>query len=77
MARIAQHLYSDMMEALARERQHGREEERAKIVAWLRESADQIIGNTLTGGYDVGQCVMAANAIEIAAGDIKAGEHLK
>lgn len=52
-------------------------EEREAIVRWLRTSADQIIGNILTGEYDTKACEMAALAIEIAAKDIEAGEHLK
>jgi len=53
------------------------EQERDVIVAWLRMSADQIIGNLLTGDYDTEACEMAARAIEIAANDIEQGEHWK
>lgn len=52
-------------------------EEREKVVAWMRKSADEIIGHVLTGNYDAKQCEYAAQAIELAASEIEAGEHLK
>ena len=51
--------------------------ERKKIVAWLRENADQIIGHLLTGDYDTKTCELMAQAIELAANDIEAKEHWK
>lgn len=54
-----------------------RHKEREKVVAWMRKSADQIIGNILTGSYDAKQCEYAAQAIEMAATEIESGEHLK
>jgi len=51
--------------------------ERHRIVTWLNKNADQIIGNALSGDYDEEACEMAAGVIEMAAIDIKGGEHLK
>ena len=67
----------DLCEALELGVRIGEELERERIAAWLRKSADQIIGNLLTGDYDTKACEMAALAIEIAAKDIKQGEHWK
>ena len=51
--------------------------ERHRIVTWLNKSADQIIGNALSGEYDEKICESAAGVIEMAAIDIRDGEHLK
>jgi hypothetical protein len=52
------------------------EEERAVIVAWLRENADQLMGKTLTGKHDIKFCEFAARVIETTANDIEAKVHL-
>jgi hypothetical protein len=51
--------------------------ERHRIVAWLNKSADQILGNALSGNFDEKICEAAAGVIEMAACDIEDGEHLK
>ena len=77
MAISMKHHYDELQRLVAAEFERGREVERAKIVAWLRHSADGIVGNTLSGEYVVDWCMMAADAIDIAAHDIEAKEHLK
>ena len=51
--------------------------ERDRIVAWLRVSAADIVGQSLTGEFYEDMCDSAAEAIEHAADMIDNGEHRK
>ena len=49
--------------------------ERDRIVAWLRVSAADIVGQSLTGEFYEDMCDSAAEAVELAADMINEGIH--
>lgn len=77
MGAIAPHHLTLANEAFARHREKGREEgaaeERAKIVTWLRDDADQVVN----ADSPVSCADVIAEAIVECAVAIEAKEHLK